>query len=78
MNAHFMLSQYGIPIKSLIDKSKITDHDTIIILTGFILEWKSNGQFVMSWDFISSILITNICGKSNQPKIRFCLSCGSA
>ena len=71
----------GIPInltilwlKSLINKSKTTDRDKIIILTVTILEWKSNGQLVMSGGFILGILITNICQKCNQAKIKFCLS----
>ena len=74
MDAQFIWLQYGIPIKSLINKSKTTDRDKIIILTVTILEWKSYGQLVMSGGFILGILITNIGQKSNQAKIKFCLS----
>ena len=45
-----------------------------MILTVTILEWKSNGQLVMSGGFILGILITNIRQNSNQAKIKFCLS----
>ena len=57
MNAEFIWLQHRIPI----DKTKLTDRDKIIILTVTILKLKSNGQLVMSGDFIFSILATNIC-----------------